>query len=183
MITKHFILVFALLLSLSCSASSWPSKYDLQIAKATKQYLPGVDWKLYKAQLIQESSLNPNAVSPAGAKGLAQFMPLTWNDISSQLAVTGTPFDPHVAIPAGAYYVSKLRRAWSWDRPEVDRHNLALASYNAGLGNILKAQRHCNNQSLYSEIISCLPYITGYHSKETIGYVRSIRRYHFILRN
>lgn len=182
MTIKRCILVIGLLLSLSCSGSSWPNKYDYQIFKASKQYLPGVDWKLYKAQLIQESALRPNAVSPAGAKGIAQFMPATWGEVSRQLVIDGSPFDPHLSIPAGAYYLSNMRRGWIWNRPEQDRHNLALASYNAGFGNLLKAQRICNNATLYPDIIKCLPDITFQHSKETIGYVLSIRRYHTLLR-
>ena len=182
MTIKRCILVIGLLLSLSCSGSSWPDKYDYQIFKASKQYLPGVDWKLYKAQLIQESALRPNAVSPAGAKGIAQFMPATWGEVSRQLVIDGSPFDPHLSIPAGAYYLSNMRRGWIWNRPEQDRHNLALASYNAGFGNLLKAQRLCNNATLYADIIKCLPDITFQHSKETIGYVLAIRRYHTLLR-
>lgn len=182
MTIKRCILVIGLLLSLSCSGSSWPDKYDYQIFKASKQYLPGVDWKLYKAQLIQESALRPNAVSPAGAKGIAQFMPATWGEVSRQLVIDGSPFDPHLSIPAGAYYLSKLRRGWIWNRTEYERHNLALASYNAGFGNLLKAQRLCNNATLYADIIKCLPDITFQHSKETIGYVLAIRRYHKLLR-
>lgn len=179
---KLFILVLVLQLFSSCLASSWPDKYDYQIYKAAKQHLPGVDWRLYKAQLIQESALKPLAVSKAGAKGLAQFMPGTWSDISRELGYSGSPFDPHLAIPGGAFYMSKLRRGWSWNRPEDDKHNLALASYNAGFGNLLKAQKRCSNAILYAQIISCLSDVTGHHSNETIGYVLSIRKYHKILK-
>lgn len=182
MIIKRSILALGLLLCFSCSASSWPDKYDYQIIKATKQYLPGVDWRLYKAQLVQESSLRTNAVSPAGAKGIAQFMPATWQEVSAQLSIAGSPFDPHLAIPAGAYYMARLRRGWIWQRPEKDKHNLALASYNAGFDNILKAQRECGNPILYEDIINCLPVITKSRSKETIHYVISIRRYYRILK-
>ena len=99
-IKKLCILAFALLLSLSCLASSWPNKYDFQIYKAARTYLPNTDWRLYKAQLIQESALKPNATSHAGAKGLAQFMPGTWQDIQTQLnaklnsADIGTDYAP-----------------------------------------------------------------------------------------
>ncbi|MFT7565833.1 MAG: soluble lytic murein transglycosylase-like protein [Pseudoalteromonas distincta] len=182
MIIERFILALGLLLCLSCSASSWPDKYDYQIIKATKQFMPGVDWRLYKAQLAQESALRPDAVSPAGAKGIAQFMPATWQEVSDQLSLAGTPFEPHLAIPAGAYYMSKLRSGWNWQRPEQDKYNLALASYNAGFGNLLKAQKRCNNAILYVDIIDCLPDITKHHANETINYVISIRRYHLIIK-
>lgn len=172
---KLFILACVLLPCFSCLALSWPDKYDWQIYKAAKAHLPGVDWRLYKAQLVQESSLNANAVSYAGAKGLAQFMPGTWHDVSKQLGFAGSPFEPHLAIPAGAFYMSQLRYKWRWPRPEFDRYNLALASYNAGFGNVLNAQKRCNNAVLYAEIIACLPLVTGEHSVETISYVGRVR--------
>lgn len=67
--------------------------------------------------------------------------------------------------------MARLRNGWSSPRPETDRHSLAMASYNAGFGNLLKAQSACGGGVLYSEIIACLPDVTGHHSKETIGYV------------
>ncbi|EMK3400832.1 transglycosylase SLT domain-containing protein [Vibrio parahaemolyticus] len=144
--------------------------------KASRHYLPAVPWQLYKAQLIQESSLRPNAISPVGAEGLAQFMPGTWSDVSRELGMVGSPTDAELAIPAGAYYMAKLRNIWKWPRPEEDRHNLALACYNAGCGNILKAQRLCGNPSNYEPIMACLPQVTGKHAKETLGYAPRIRR-------
>lgn len=180
---KLFILVCGLLPCFSCLALSWPDKFDWQIYKSTRTHLPGVDWRLYKAQLIQESSLNAFAVSKAGAEGVAQFMPGTWRDVSVALGVEGSPFDPHLAIPAGAFYMSQLKYKWRWPRPDVDRYNLALASYNAGFGNVLRAQKRCDNAVLYAEIVACLEQVTGVHSVETISYVRRIRAIHQILRD
>lgn len=171
-------MVFAFLVPASLSASSFPDRYDREIEKAAKMYLPGLDWRLWKAQLYQESRLDPDAVSPVGAAGLAQFMPGTWADVSRRLKYEN--LSPHMAEPsilAGAYYMATLRNQWSAKRPETDRHQLAAASYNAGLGNILKAQERCNDLSLYSEIIKCLPQITGQHSEETITYVERIWRW------
>lgn len=139
--------------------------------------MPGVDWRLYKAQLKKESSLDPGAISPAGAMGLAQFMPGTWTDVSRDLGFEGvSAFSVRHAIDAGAYYMATLRLKWSSPRPEVDRHNLALASYNAGFGNILAAQRLCAGALLYPDIIICLPQVTGRHAKETTNYVPAIWR-------
>lgn len=161
-------------------ASPYPKQYDDEIRKAAKIYLPGVDWRLLKAQYYQESRLDPSAVSPVGAAGIAQFMPGTWRDVSRSLGYE-EQVNPHIAEPAihaGAYYMAKLRKSWSSPRPEADRYNLALASYNAGLGNLLKAQRACNGAVLYPAIEACLPSITGHHANETKTYVRRIRRYY-----
>ncbi|HEY2479965.1 MAG TPA: transglycosylase SLT domain-containing protein [Solirubrobacterales bacterium] len=75
---------------------------------------------LLAAQLMAESNFNPFAVSPAGAEGIAQFMPGT--AASYGLA---DPFDPVEAIDAQAHLMSDLIHQFG--SPE-----LALAAYNAG---------------------------------------------------
>jgi hypothetical protein len=75
---------------------------------------------LLAAQLMAESNFNPFAVSPAGAVGIAQFMPAT--AASYGLA---DPFDPVEAIDAQAHLMSDLIHQFG--SPE-----LALAAYNAG---------------------------------------------------
>ena len=54
-------------------------------------------------------------------------------------------------------------------------YNLALASYNGGAGNIIKAQKLCGGPPLYAEIMACLHQVTGRHAKETRGYAPAIR--------
>lgn len=172
------IILPALLLPAGLSAQSFPSQYDGLIKSASKLYMPGVDWRLFKAQLYQESRLNPKAVSPVGAQGLGQIMPGTWSDIIRQLKLDKhLVFNPKANIQASAFYMAKMRRFWTAPRPEADKHSLAMASYNAGAGNILKAQKRCRNAQLYQPIIRCLPKVTGHHSKETITYVRRIWSY------
>ncbi len=75
---------------------------------------------LLAAQLMAESNFDPFAVSPAGAEGIAQFMPGT--AASYGLA---DPFDPVEAIDAQAHLMSDLIHQFG--SPE-----LALAAYNAG---------------------------------------------------
>ncbi len=133
--------------------------------------MPGTDWLLFKAQLWQESRFKDDAVSPAGAGGVSQFMPDTWDYVTQRMGITGTRFDYRVAIPAAAYYMAQHHRFWSSPRPATDRHQLALCNYNAGSGNCLQAQRLCNGALLYPDVIQCLPQVTGYHSKETMDYV------------
>lgn len=159
-------------------ASSFPDRYDAEIREAAERFLPGVDWRLLKAQYFQESRLDPDAESPVGARGIAQFMPGTWRQVARAMgyeAVDPTMAEP--AIHAGAYYMARLRGEWSVPRPAADRHSLAMASYNAGLGNLLKAQRRCGGANLYRRIIQCLPSVTGHYAKETRTYVRRIWRY------
>jgi hypothetical protein len=75
---------------------------------------------LLAAQLDAESGFNPFAVSPAGAEGIAQFMPGT----ASSYGLVD-PFDPVEAIDAQAHLMSDLIHQFG--SPE-----LALAAYNAG---------------------------------------------------
>ncbi len=77
---------------------------------------------LLAAQLEAESGFDPYAVSPAGAEGIAQFMPGT-------AAAYGLhdPFDPEASIDAQAHLMSILLRQFGSVR-------LALAAYNAGAG-------------------------------------------------
>lgn len=133
------------------------------------------DWHWWKAQLYQESKLDPDAVSPVGASGLAQFMPATWTEITRQLGWSG--ISAHAAGPAivaGAVYMERGCKGWSSPRPAIDRLKLAQASYNAGFGNLLKAQKACGGPALYADISACLCGITGHHCKETLTYVTRI---------
>ena len=155
------------------------TEYDELIQQACEKYLPNVDWRLYKAQLFQESSLKHHAVSPAGAKGLAQFMPDTWEEWAPRAGYPDAKaIDAEASIFTGAMYMAHLIKQWAWPRPEMDRYALALASYNAGLGNILKAQKASGDKSLYKEIIEKLPEVTGHHSNETINYVERILKFY-----
>ncbi len=163
------------------SAQPFSSKYDLYFRLATKRYLPlpyeiwGAD--ILKAQAWQESRFDPNAQSPVGAKGVMQFMPGTWKEVSGQMKWSGiSPSSASHSIYAGAFYMAKMRRIWKAKRRERDRYDLALASYNAGAGNLIKAQRLCGGVNDYPGIVQCLPNITGEYSKETISYVHLIRR-------
>ena len=80
---------------------------------------------LLNAIAKNESAYNPSAVSPAGARGLMQFMPTT----AASLGID--PMDPKQAIDgAGRLMAENLRRFGSVD--------LALAAYNAGPGAVTK---------------------------------------------
>lgn len=178
-------LVIGVVALASCGAHAGPlgsDRYDEQIKKAAGIYLPGWDWRWWKAQLYQESRLDPAAVSPAGARGIAQFMPGTWTEVAPGLGFGH--LSPHVAdaaIIAGAAYMARLRRIWRGERPEADRRELAQASYNAGSGSILRAQRACGGARAWPEISPCLPQVTGRHAAETIAYVERIRRWYLVL--
>lgn len=107
-----------------------------------------VDWKLLKAMVRQESAFQPDAISRAGAAGLAQFMARTWQEWRDGTPgiqppppehMLVDPRDPEDAIRAQAYFVGWLLST-SLVRRELGR---CLAAYNWGYGNLSRAlDRH-----------------------------------------
>ena len=92
------------------------------------------------AQDQVESGWNPRAVSPAGAEGIAQFLPGTFATWGQDSDGTGdvSPFDPADAIMAQGRYDCSLASLMSAlegaGQVSGDVLSLALASYNAGPG-------------------------------------------------
>mgnify|MGYP001194485000 CR=1 FL=1 len=81
--------------------------------------------KEFFARLIwKESRFDANAVSPAGAEGIAQFMPGT-----AKLRGLENSFDAPKAIAASAKYLSEMKRGYG-------NLGLAAAAYNAGEGRV-----------------------------------------------
>lgn len=176
-------LLFGMLVGCApANAAPIGKKYDARIAAAVEMWWPDYPFPAaWKAQLYQESRLDPLAVSPVGAAGLAQFMPGTWAQITREMRLGNVSPASEVAIDAGAYYMRKLRRSWSAPRPAEDRQRLAQASYNAGLGNILEAQERCGGPPGWREISACLPAVTGRHAQETLTYVERIAKWRMLL--
>lgn len=90
------------------------------IQRAAQQYnVPPI---ILSALLKQESGFNPNAISPVGAQGIAQFMPGTARGRGVN------PLDPESSIMGAAKYL----------REGLDKYNgdikKTLAAYNAGFG-------------------------------------------------
>lgn len=159
-------------------------RYDADIRAASQQWLPGHDWLRYRALLWQESRLDPDARSPAGAEGIAQFMPGTWATVAKAIGAGGlSPRMARPAIDAGAYYLHSRLRIWTEPRPRLERRRLAEACYNAGAGHIVNAQRQCRSYGVlecrdWGQIKLFLPAVTGRHAAETMSYVASIEHWH-----
>lgn len=84
---------------------------------ARAQKIPG---DLLTKLIWQESSFRPNVVSPAGAQGIAQFMPGTARERGLL-----DPFDPEQAIPKAAEFMAHLTE-------QFGNLGLAAAAYNGG---------------------------------------------------
>jgi nitroreductase len=95
-----------------------PGEFREPILRAAAHW--NVSAALLAGQLMAESGFDPDAGSPAGAQGIAQFMPGT----AASYGLTN-PYDPVAAIDAEAHLMSDLINQFG--SPE-----LALAAYNAG---------------------------------------------------
>jgi hypothetical protein len=106
-------------------ASHKSAPYDAAIDAHARRH--GVEADLVRAVIQVESAFNPVAVSNKGAMGLMQLMPAT----AQELGVSD-PFDPDQNIRGGVTYLKQLLTRYD------QNVELALAAYNAGIGNVEK---------------------------------------------
>ncbi|MCF8079575.1 MAG: transglycosylase SLT domain-containing protein [Desulfobacterales bacterium] len=163
-------------------------RFDPYFSKYTKRFFgPGFDWRIFKAQAVAESRLKPEARSHVGAAGIMQIMPRTFEEIvGKNPTIKGSRMQPRWNIAAGIYYDRQLWRIWKAERPLEDRIRFMFGSYNAGRGNILKAQKKAKRKgfspNLWPSIERTLPEVTGRRSEETLGYVKKIDRIKEVMR-
>ena len=145
------------------------------------------DWLLITALIYQESKFLNDNESWAGAYGLMQFMPSTGPEYG---VYPDSP--PHVQIRGGVKKLQKHYNYWESIPDSIQRLKFSIATYNAGLGHILDAQRLAEKHNLdpniwddnveemilklsqpkyYQDKLVRHGYLRG---KETYKYVRSI---------
>ncbi|MET9760015.1 bifunctional lytic transglycosylase/C40 family peptidase [Streptomyces sp. NPDC006372] len=114
-----------------------PAEYQDLIEDAGNT-CPEVSPNLLAALLTQESGFNPKAKSPAGAQGIAQFMPSTWEAHGTDGNGDGKRdvWDPDDAIPSSAKYLCAIAEEVK-NVPGNKQDNM-LAAYNAGSNAVLK---------------------------------------------
>ncbi|MGV6826111.1 MAG: transglycosylase SLT domain-containing protein [bacterium] len=153
----------------------WSNDYDRYFRKYTKHYFgPHVDWHWFKAQAIAESGLRPNVRSSAGAKGIMQILPSTYEEIKlSNPHIAGIE-DPKWNIAAGIYYDRQLYRRWRNNKiPSDQRLSFTFASYNAGYGAVNKAFRRARKKH---EDVKSWTQVAPFSPRETRHYVKRIDR-------
>jgi soluble lytic murein transglycosylase len=126
----------------------------------------GLDPALVAGLIRQESTWNPDAVSPAGARGLMQLMPSVGASIASG---RGYPvwnpvllFDPDVSMQLGTRHLASSLRG-------SDDPTRALAAYNAGASRVTRWSRR-PGASDPEQFTEWIPFV------ETRGYVRAVVR-------
>ena len=163
-----------------CTAPGVTTEFDRLFQRATRKHLePGFDWCWLKAWAMAESNLDPNALSPVGAVGILQVMPRTGEWISKRyggkLRDASELKNAKTNIRIAALYIAHLGRFWSYPRSAYCRLQLRQASFNAGEGNVQKAQNLSGGRLCWKHIAAFMHDITGQkHSEETIAYVQTI---------
>ena len=128
----------------------YPFGWRKEIYEAAQR--TGLDPFLVAAIVREESSYNPRALSPAGARGLMQLMPRTGQPMAE---IRGLAFgdgdlldDPRTNLQLGAAFMSGLLKQWNDPR-------IALAAYNAGPGRARQwwQTRRSNDIEVFVELI------------------------------
>jgi soluble lytic murein transglycosylase len=140
----------------------YPLKYSDAIEEHSKER--GLDPNLVRGLILQESYYNPKAKSRVGATGLMQLMPPTAKEHARRMRI---PFavsrleTPDVNIRLGTYHLRMLI--------DMFRGNtyFAVASYNAGQGNVLKWRRAAPGKPT-DEFLESIPF------PETRNYVKRV---------
>lgn len=125
------------------------ARYDGVVEEVARTY--GLDSALLHAVISVESQYRPDAVSPKGAAGLMQLMPV----ITKHYGVAN-PLDPVQNLHGGAKYLSYLLKQFDNDV------SLALAAYNAGETAVAK---YGNRIPPYRETTKYVPRVLGFYRK------------------
>ena len=111
----------------------YPREYRAHVEQYANFY--GMEPNMVYAIMKAESGFRPNVVSYAGAIGLMQVMPGTYEqDISGKIGQPADPsllYDPETNIQAGVWYIAKWYAYYGTSAE-------ALAAYHAGVGNVNK---------------------------------------------
>jgi len=118
--------ILAMLLELARPQANAKTKTAMCETLATAAQMHDLPVGFFVRLIQQESGFNPEVVSPAGAQGVAQFMPKVAEEWGLK-----NPFDPHAALVASARFLRSLYNQFgNW--------GLAAAAYNGGMGRVQK---------------------------------------------
>lgn len=120
----------------------------------------------------QESNFRFNAMSPVGATGFMQIMPDTAKHLCNELHISYNQYklkhDIQYNLKLGSYYIDKLLNNFNGSKV------LAIASYNAGQGNVNKWMRAYGDPRKYTNIEDVIDWIECIPFGETRNYVMRV---------
>jgi soluble lytic murein transglycosylase len=129
----------------------------------------GKMWSITHGITRQESSFDRAAVSHAGARGLMQLMPGTAAEQAGKMGVgydwQRLTTDPSYNVMLGSAYFQRLLNNWDGNVP------LAVASYNAGAGNVRKWVARYGDPRQGKDVLQWIEQIPY---SETKGYVQRV---------
>jgi soluble lytic murein transglycosylase-like protein len=131
---------------------------------------------LLAAQLHAESAWRPDAVSPVGAQGLAQFMRATAADVARRYGGgPPNPFDPRWAMAAQSRYLRELHGAIAGAANPSERMAFALAGYNGGARHVQRRRAlSATPERCFNASCDINPGITAANQRENRVYPRRI---------
>jgi soluble lytic murein transglycosylase len=126
-------------------------------------------WSLAHGITRQESSFDRAAVSYAGARGMMQLMPGTAREQANKIGVGYDAYrlttDPAYNVTLGTAYFQRMLNIWDGNAP------LAIASYNAGSGNVGKWVRQYGDPRGRKDVLQWIEQIPY---SETKAYVQRV---------
>lgn len=157
------ILIAIIILRSIIIKMNYPQKYSKYVEKYAKEY--GIEKELIYAMIKAESNFDAGAVSNKEALGLMQMLESTAQEVAEELEIEITKeeiLNPEINIALGTKYLSNLIEKYG-------NTKLAVAAYNAGIGNVDSWIENGKIQK-NGEDIENIPF------KETNNYVRKILR-------
>jgi hypothetical protein len=143
-----------------CSSTKWghqqcirPQHFAFDTCNAIKVFSErhGLNTDFFARLIWQESRFDPNALSPANARGIAQFIPST-----AKLRGLRDPYNPADALEHAAQYLAEMVRRYG-------NEGMAAIGYNGGEG---RAQGFLAGGDLASETWNYVPIITGLNAED-----------------
>ena len=146
----------------------YPTQYENIVEKYAAEY--NIDTLLVYSVIKTESGFNERAQSAKEAKGLMQITDETAGWAFEQIGIDKNSdiFEPEINIQVGTWYLSKLISDNKGDLVT------ALASYNAGSGNVQKWKENSGKKAID---------VTDIEFKETKNYVNKTLKYYDVYKN
>ena len=142
--------------------ASYPREYSQYVEKAAKDY--DLNEELIYAVIRTESSFNPDAQSGAGACGIMQIMPSSFEWLQQKRDTVGEYttedlFDPEICIDYGSYLLKYFYDLYGDEK-------CAVAAYNAGF--VVGDWLEDSNYSTDGVTLSDIPYPETKHYVEKV---------------